>query len=463
MTGLALAALLPAVAAADSETFATTFGNQDFTVPEGITSVTVDAIGGAGATDTGTKGALGGEATGTFSVTPGQQFDIVVGSEANGTVGGGFNGGGSGSNAGGSGGGESDVRFCDSAASCPTGDAIAVAGGGGGTSQSGAGGGAGGQNGSNGAGAAGGGGGQQTATNNGGANQTPESTAGSAGTASQGGTAGAGDCTAGGGGGGLFGGGGGGGGDDATGCGGGGGGSSFVATDATNVSYRTGVADTAGDGNGQVTISWCCSSQTFGQPQDTSGNPLTSPIPADTPVVDSASVTPGEFYTGTATPSGTVSFYVCGPLTSASDCTSTADQVGSAVTLSDESATSSIFTPTLGGTYCFYAVYPGDSTFVGSSDGTAADQCFSVVTADTATAVTSSVNPSVFGQPVTFTATVGPVAPAVGTPTGTVTFLDGGSPIGTSTLSAGTAMFTTSELAVGSHMITASYGGDAEL
>ena len=76
---------------------------------------------------------------------------------------------------------------------------------------------------------------------------------------------------------------------------------------------RTGVADTAGDGNGQVTISWCCSSQTFGQPQDTSGNPLTSPIPADTPVVDSASVTPGESYTGTATPSGTVSFYVCRP------------------------------------------------------------------------------------------------------------------------------------------------------
>ena len=131
------------------------------------------------------------------------------------------------------------------------------------------------------------------------------------------------------------------------------------------------------------------------------------------------------------------------------------------MTLVDEGATSGTFTPTLGGTYCFYAVYPGDSTFVGSSDGTAADQCFSVVTADTTTAVTSSVNPSVFGQSVTFTATVSPVAPAVGTPTGTVAFLDGGSPIGTSTLSGGTATFTTFALGVGTHIITTSYGGDA--
>src|SRR5207253_9564357 len=69
---------------------------------------------------------------------------------------------------------------------------------------------------------------------------------------------------------------------------------------------------------------------------------------------------------------------------------------------------------------------------------------------------------SVFGQPVTFTATVAAKSPGAGTPTGTVTFKDGLSTLGTGTLNgSGQAMFTTSTLAVGPHSITASYGGDA--
>ena len=49
-----------------------------------------------------------------------------------------------------------------------------------------------------------------------------------------------------------------------------------------------------------------------------------------------------------------------------------------------------------------------------------------VVNSDaTATSVSSLVNPSVFGQSVTFTATVSASAPGAGTPTGTVTFKDG--------------------------------------
>src|SRR5206468_4232089 len=80
----------------------------------------------------------------------------------------------------------------------------------------------------------------------------------------------------------------------------------------------------------------------------------------------------------------------------------------------------------------------------------------------TTTGLTSSVQPSVFGQPVTFTATVAAKSPGAGTPTGTVTFKDGSSTLGTGTLnSSGQAMFTTSTLAVGPHSITASYGGDA--
>src|SRR4029077_1069048 len=92
--------------------------------------------------------------------------------------------------------------------------------------------------------------------------------------------------------------------------------------------------------------------------------------------------------------------------------------------------------------------------------GSAATASVTVNKADTATTVTSSQNPSIFGQSVTFTATVSPVAPGAGTPTGTITFLDGGSPIGTGTLSSGIATFTTSALPVGNHTITTSYGGD---
>ena len=81
--------------------------------------------------------------------------------------------------------------------------------------------------------------------------------------------------------------------------------------------------------------------------------------------------------------------------------------------------------------------------------------------AATSTTLAASPNPSASGQAVTFTATVGPVAPATGTPTGTVTFKDGSTTLGTGTLSGGAATFTTSALAVGTHSITAAYGGDA--
>jgi hypothetical protein len=78
----------------------------------------------------------------------------------------------------------------------------------------------------------------------------------------------------------------------------------------------------------------------------------------------------------------------------------------------------------------------------------------------TETALTSSQNPSNFGQPVTFTATVTSQG-YEGTPTGTVSFFDGGSNIGNSNLNAaGIATLTTSSLSVGTHTITATYNGD---
>jgi hypothetical protein len=80
----------------------------------------------------------------------------------------------------------------------------------------------------------------------------------------------------------------------------------------------------------------------------------------------------------------------------------------------------------------------------------------------TATTLTSSPNPSSFGQTVTFTATAtAQLGFHQGTPTGTVTFYDGTTDIGVSTLDGGgVASLTTSTLAVGTQSITATYNGD---
>lgn len=82
-----------------------------------------------------------------------------------------------------------------------------------------------------------------------------------------------------------------------------------------------------------------------------------------------------------------------------------------------------------------------------------------VQASDTQTTVTSSRNPSELGQPVTFTAQVGPVAPGAGAPTGTVQFSDNGAALGSPQPldGSGRASVSTSDLAVGGHTIGAAY------
>ena len=110
------------------------------------------------------------------------------------------------------------------------------------------------------------------------------------------------------------------------------------------------------------------------------------------------------------------------------------------------------------GNHLFTASYNGDSNFLAS---VSAAYTQTINRAGTTTTVSSASNPSVFGQTVTFTATVSVVTPATGTPTGMVTFLDGGSVLSTAALTGTTASCTTSGLSVGSHTITAVYGGDS--
>ncbi len=110
------------------------------------------------------------------------------------------------------------------------------------------------------------------------------------------------------------------------------------------------------------------------------------------------------------------------------------------------------------GPHSITARYSGDTNYTGSTSSVLTETVNSLIS--TTTSLTSSPNPSARGQKVTFTATVKPSS-GTGTPTGTVTFLDGSSTLGSSTLNAsGVAMLSTSNLSVGTHSITARYGGD---
>jgi hypothetical protein len=74
----------------------------------------------------------------------------------------------------------------------------------------------------------------------------------------------------------------------------------------------------------------------------------------------------------------------------------------------------------------------------------------------TTTTVVSSLNPSAFGQQVTFTAAV---SSASGTPKGTVMFFDGSTALGSAQLSNGKAPISTSAVVAGSRSIVAIYQG----
>jgi len=105
------------------------------------------------------------------------------------------------------------------------------------------------------------------------------------------------------------------------------------------------------------------------------------------------------------------------------------------------------------------AFYGGDSNY-GFSTSAPVNQY--VVEAATTTKLTSSPNPSTYGEEVTLTAVV---ASVIGAPPNgeTVSFMEGKTVLGTGELSGGSATFTTSTLKVGTNSITAVYGGDSNL
>lgn len=108
-----------------------------------------------------------------------------------------------------------------------------------------------------------------------------------------------------------------------------------------------------------------------------------------------------------------------------------------------------------GGTRTINAVYSGSSQYASSSGSVSQI----VVPTATTTTLTSSENPSTFGDTVTFTATVGSAAAAA--PTGNITLKDGKTIVGTVPLINGQAQISTSLLATGGHTLTATYAGSA--
>lgn len=104
----------------------------------------------------------------------------------------------------------------------------------------------------------------------------------------------------------------------------------------------------------------------------------------------------------------------------------------------------------------FKASYAGDGGFTASS----AKVTQNVIKYSTSTTLSSSLNPSQHGQPVTFTANVQSVGGPV--PTGKVVFLNGLNSLGAVVLSGGVATLTKSTLPAGTDAIRAEYFGDAD-
>ena len=146
----------------------------------------------------------------------------------------------------------------------------------------------------------------------------------------------------------------------------------------------------------------------------------------------------------TLTPTGSVTFTINGVTQSSS------------VILANGQA--SITTSGLNfGSNTISAVYNPTGSFTGSTS----PNFIQKVLNGSSTMINSSLNPSVFGQPVTYTAIVSASPANSNAPTGSVTFVvDNGSPSSPVTLNNGTASITLSNLGVGPHTVIANYSGD---
>jgi len=174
--------------------------------------------------------------------------------------------------------------------------------------------------------------------------------------------------------------------------------------------------------------------------------PTTTSLTSSGPSVYGQSVTFTATVTtsGSGTPTGTVTFL---------DGTTA---IGSG-TLNGSGVATFSTTSLTAGTHSITAAYSGDTNFNAS---TSSPLTQTVNKASTTTTLASSSAPALSSQKITLTATVAPVSPGAGAPTGTVTFYKNGTSIGSAALSAGVATLSGVVLTTGSYTLTATYGGD---
>lgn len=170
------------------------------------------------------------------------------------------------------------------------------------------------------------------------------------------------------------------------------------------------------------------------------------------PVSFTATVTPAS---GSTVPTGTIQFVVDGSNFGAPVTLSACSPSPNACATSGSTSTLTVN----GSSHSVTANYTATGSFTGGSGSLSGGQ--TVNKANTSSTVVSSLNPSPYGQSVTFTATVAAVSPGAGAPTGTVDFKDGAATLASGVaVSGGQASFSTSALNAATHSITAVYSGD---
>ena len=172
----------------------------------------------------------------------------------------------------------------------------------------------------------------------------------------------------------------------------------------------------------------------------------TGSVTPGTGVTDTATVT-GDSVNG-STPSGSVTFYLCGPLASATGCTSSGTKLtpdgtlgGSGITATATSPTVNSGTPLTPGIYCFAAYWGGDGNYPAANSTTATNECFTVSKINTSTVTTPNDGSGTAETTITLGQTIYDTAVVTGNsvggdPTGFVVFHECG-PISTGNCSTG--------------------------
>jgi hypothetical protein len=224
-----------------------------------------------------------------------------------------------------------------------------------------------------------------------------------------------------------------------------GGTASFTTTAALSVGSHNITASYNGDANFTTSTS-AAFAQSVHKADTTTGTVNAAPAATVYGQGITLSVTVGVKSPGAGTLTGTVTFL---------DGTT---PLGTA-TLSAGTASFTTIAPLSVADHSITATYNGDGNFNTSVSGSATHEIVSK--ASTTVNVTPSVNPAVFGQSITLTATVGVQAPGAGVPSGNVSFTVDGTATPVNVDANGQATLTLTSLSKGTHTVSVSYSGDA--